>query len=222
TLISLRPILRVLHRRVTNLVETIRRDTDEIYTRLDDAQSERKLMASWLNILGRDRRAHAHTALLMKREARMSQEAWGGAMDACDFIHYENIALHTQKMAQKRTTRSNPATKTTTTTTFVTDAQLEALIEQGIAKALAARDANKNTNDDDIHVSGKGARRTKRVTRECTYPDFMKYQPINFKGTEGVVELNQWFENMETVFCISNCSVENQIKFPLVLFLEVP
>ncbi|GJX65161.1 putative reverse transcriptase domain-containing protein [Tanacetum coccineum] len=41
----------------------------------------------------------------------------------------------------------------------------------------------------------------------------MKCQPLNFKGTEGVVELTQWIEKMETVFCISNCSVENQIKF---------
>nr|GEV03176.1 putative reverse transcriptase domain-containing protein [Tanacetum cinerariifolium] len=32
-------------------------------------------------------------------------------------------------------------------------------------------------------------------------------------GTEGVVELTQWFERMETVFCISNCLAENQVKF---------
>ncbi|GJS62851.1 putative reverse transcriptase domain-containing protein [Tanacetum coccineum] len=41
----------------------------------------------------------------------------------------------------------------------------------------------------------------------------MKCQTLNFKGIEGVVELIQWFEKMETVFSISNCSVENQIKF---------
>ncbi|GJV97831.1 retrovirus-related pol polyprotein from transposon TNT 1-94 [Tanacetum coccineum] len=41
----------------------------------------------------------------------------------------------------------------------------------------------------------------------------MKCQPLYFKGTEGVVELTQWFERMETVFRISHCSVENQIKF---------
>ncbi|GJU90869.1 reverse transcriptase domain-containing protein [Tanacetum coccineum] len=29
-------------------------------------------------------------------------------------------------------------------------------------------------------------------------------------GTEGVVVLSQWFENMESVFHISNCAVENQ------------
>nr|GEV11868.1 reverse transcriptase domain-containing protein [Tanacetum cinerariifolium] len=115
-------------------------------------------------------------------------------------------------MAPKRTTRANPAT-TTTTTTFVTDAQLEALIKQGVAKALAACNADRNTNGDDSHVLGTGARRTERVTRECTYPDFMKCEPLNFKGTEGVVELTQWFEKMENVFRISNCSVENQIKF---------
>nr|GFD11315.1 hypothetical protein [Tanacetum cinerariifolium] len=55
--------------------------------------------------------------------------------------------------------------------------------------------------------------RTERVTRECTYPDFMKCKPLNFKGTEGVVEVTQWFEKIETMFRISNCSVENQIKF---------
>nr|GEV64444.1 putative reverse transcriptase domain-containing protein [Tanacetum cinerariifolium] len=66
-------------------------------------------------------------------------------------------------MSPKRTTRSNPSFTTTTTTTSVTDAQLEALIEQGIAKALEARNADRNTNDDDNHVSGTCARRTKRV-----------------------------------------------------------
>nr|GEV61780.1 retrotransposon protein, putative, Ty3-gypsy subclass [Tanacetum cinerariifolium] len=117
------------------------------------------------------------------------------------------------EMAPKRTTRANPATVTTTTTTSVTDAQLEALIEQGVAKALAVRDADRNTNRDDSHVLGTGARRTERVTRECNYLDFMKCKPLNFKATKGVVELTQWFEKMETVFRISNCSVENQIKF---------
>nr|GFA03729.1 reverse transcriptase domain-containing protein [Tanacetum cinerariifolium] len=58
------------------------------------------------------------------------------------------------------------------------------LSSAGVAKALAARDADRNMNSDDSHVS-----RT------------------------GVVELTQWFEKMETVFRISNCSVENQIKF---------
>ncbi|GJY08874.1 putative reverse transcriptase domain-containing protein [Tanacetum coccineum] len=115
-------------------------------------------------------------------------------------------------MALKRATRSTPAATTATTTT-VTNSQLQAMIDQGVTAALAARDAIRTTNGEDNHNSGTGVRRNERATRECTYPNFMKCQPLNFKGTEGVVELTQWVEKMETVFSISNCYVENQIKF---------
>ncbi|GJT07907.1 hypothetical protein Tco_0842369 [Tanacetum coccineum] len=80
-------------------------------------------------------------------------------------------------------TRTTPAT--TTNTTSVTNAQIYAMIDQGVTTALAARDANRN--GDDSYTSGT--------------------------STEGVVELTQWFERMETVFRISHYSVENQIKF---------
>ncbi|GKE01070.1 putative reverse transcriptase domain-containing protein [Tanacetum coccineum] len=120
-------------------------------------------------------------------------------------------------MAPKRTTRANPAD--TTVITSMTNAQLKAMIDQGVTDALAARDADRNTNGDNSHNSRTGVRRTERVARECTYLDFMKCQPLNFKGTEGVVELIQWFEKMETVFSISNCFVENQIKFSICTLL---
>ncbi|GJY33529.1 putative reverse transcriptase domain-containing protein [Tanacetum coccineum] len=61
--------------------------------------------------------------------------------------------------------------------------------------------------------SGTGVRRPVQVARECTYPDFLKCQPLNFKGTEGVVGLTQWFEKMESVYSISNCTVACQVKF---------
>ncbi|GJV66896.1 hypothetical protein Tco_1482405 [Tanacetum coccineum] len=115
-------------------------------------------------------------------------------------------------MAPKRATRSTPVTTTpaptATTTTSVTNAQLQAMIDQGVTAALAARDANRN--GDDSHTLGTGGRRTERIVRECTYQDFMKCKPLYFKGIEGVVELIQLFERMETVFRISNCPVENQ------------
>ncbi|GJY65039.1 putative reverse transcriptase domain-containing protein [Tanacetum coccineum] len=118
-------------------------------------------------------------------------------------------------MAPKRATRATRATTTpaptATATTNVTNAQLQAMIDQGVSAALAARDATRNGTDS--HSSGTGVRGSERVARECTYQDFMKCKPLYFKGTEGVVELTQWFERMETVFRISNCSAENQIKF---------
>ncbi|GJT54966.1 hypothetical protein Tco_0990020 [Tanacetum coccineum] len=84
---------------------------------------------------------------------------------------------------------------------------------QGVTAALAARDADRNMNGDDSHISGAGFRRTERTARECTYTDFLKCQPLNFKGMEGFSGLSQWFERMESVFHISNCTVENQVKF---------
>ncbi|GKB01002.1 RNA-directed DNA polymerase, eukaryota [Tanacetum coccineum] len=54
---------------------------------------------------------------------------------------------------KKRTTRASPAT-TTTTPTPVTNAQLKALIDQGVADALTTRDADRSMNGDDSHNSG--------------------------------------------------------------------
>ncbi|GJU85772.1 putative reverse transcriptase domain-containing protein [Tanacetum coccineum] len=115
-----------------------------------------------------------------------------------------------------RPTRLNPdATPTpvtdTHTTTSVTNAQIQAMINEGVTAALAARDATRN--GDDSHTSGTGARRPVQVARECTYPDFLKCQPLNFKGTKGVVGLTQWFEKIESVYSISNCTVACQVKF---------
>ncbi|GJU18622.1 hypothetical protein Tco_1146588 [Tanacetum coccineum] len=102
---------------------------------------------------------------------------------------------------KRRTTRLNlSATPTpvtdTHTTTSVTNAQIQAMINEGVTAALAARDATKN--GDDSHTLGTGARRPVQVSRECNYPDFLKCQPLNFKGTKGVVGLTQWFEKMES------------------------
>nr|GEW69391.1 retrovirus-related Pol polyprotein from transposon TNT 1-94 [Tanacetum cinerariifolium] len=67
----------------------VRQDTEEIYMRLDDEHTERKLLAGRLNMLFRDRRAHAYTRHLMETEARMSREAWVRATDASDLVHGE-------------------------------------------------------------------------------------------------------------------------------------
>ncbi|GJV86181.1 hypothetical protein Tco_1526079 [Tanacetum coccineum] len=64
-----------LSQRITDFVTTVRHDTNEIYGRLDDAQDDRLLMSGRLNVLHRDRRAHARTARLMETEARLSCKA---------------------------------------------------------------------------------------------------------------------------------------------------
>ncbi|GKB45725.1 hypothetical protein Tco_0896478 [Tanacetum coccineum] len=58
------------------------------------------------------------------------------------------------------------------------------------------------------------------VARECTYQDFLKCHPLNFKGAEGVFGLTRWFEKMETVFHISNCPKKNQVKYATCTLLD--
>ncbi|GKC53580.1 reverse transcriptase domain-containing protein [Tanacetum coccineum] len=79
-------------------------------------------------------------------------------------------------------------TAATTTPTPMTDTQIKALIAHGVADVLVEIEANRTSrNGDDSHNSGSGSRRTERAARECTYSDFLKYQPLNLKGTEGVI-----------------------------------
>ncbi|GJR61960.1 hypothetical protein Tco_1504122 [Tanacetum coccineum] len=74
--------------------------------------------------------------------------AFGRYRDAFSVIYLVIDSL--KKMTpKKRTTRASPAT-TTTTTTPITNAQLKALIDQGVADALASRDADRSMNGDDV------------------------------------------------------------------------
>nr|GEW41118.1 hypothetical protein [Tanacetum cinerariifolium] len=79
-----------------------------------------------------------------------------------------------------------------------------------VAAAMAEAEASRVRNGYDSNGSGP---RLAQAVRECTYPDFLKCQPLNFKGTEGVVGLTQWFEKMKYVFNISNCTVACQVKY---------
>nr|GEV35199.1 hypothetical protein [Tanacetum cinerariifolium] len=97
-------------------------------------------------------------------------------------------------------------------------AAIKRLIKARVTKALVNLDANRNSgngnvNGDGSHDLGIGNRRPVRTIRESTYKDFLNYQPLNFKGTEGVLGLTQWFKKMESVFHIRNCTVECQVKY---------
>nr|GFC52521.1 hypothetical protein [Tanacetum cinerariifolium] len=61
-----------------------------------------------------------------------------------------------------------------TPTTTVTNAQLQALIDRGIAAALAERNADRSRNGDNNNDSGTGERRQTTTPRECSYTEFLK------------------------------------------------
>ncbi|GJZ82523.1 putative reverse transcriptase domain-containing protein [Tanacetum coccineum] len=90
---------------------------------------------------------------------------------------------------------------------------------RAVVAAVAAATPMTVAAGDGSHNSDTRIRGTVRAPRECTYKDFLNCKPLSFKGTEGVVVLSQWFEKMESVFHISNCAVENQVKFATCTFL---
>ncbi|GJU66955.1 reverse transcriptase domain-containing protein [Tanacetum coccineum] len=135
----------------------------------------------------------------------------------------------------------------TITRSGMTPEAIEELVNRRVEEALAAHEATRaanaleaenqsqNGSDGDNGNGGNGdgengnggngnpnenGRGDRPVARECTYQDFMKCQPLNFKGTEGVVGLIRWFEKMETVFHISNCPEKSQVKYATCTLLN--
>ncbi|GJZ49274.1 hypothetical protein Tco_0603464 [Tanacetum coccineum] len=95
----------------------------------------------------------------------------------------------------------------------MTPESIQAMIDQALLR--------NSTNGDGSHSSHGDNRRNVQTARPCFYADFMKCQPLNFKGTEGVVGLTRWIEKMESVFNISGCAIENQVKFATCTLLEL-
>ncbi|GJY48280.1 putative reverse transcriptase domain-containing protein [Tanacetum coccineum] len=123
-------------------------------------------------------------------------------------------------MPPKRTARTARVAAATATAaaaaTPMTTAAIEQLVVDRVSAALANHDTLRNSTNghgDGSHNSGTGTRGATRTLHKCTYKDFLNYHTLNFKGTEGVVVLSQWFKKMESVFHISNCAPENQVKF---------
>nr|GFC09422.1 hypothetical protein [Tanacetum cinerariifolium] len=100
----------------------------------------------------------------------------------------------------------------TNTRSGMTPVAIEEMINRHVAEALEAHEVNMsfglengngNGNGNGGNRNGNGGngengngqggngngdgRGDRPVARECTYQDFMKCQPLNFKGTEGVV-----------------------------------
>ncbi|GKB45953.1 putative reverse transcriptase domain-containing protein [Tanacetum coccineum] len=163
---------RRTHDRTARLMETKARLSREAWVRSMDASDLAcsEVMALRTQVVAQQ--SEIVTALQSQLGPASGPAQIEGIIFSCD----------SKKMAPKRTTIANAAATSTTTTT-VSNAQLNAMIDQGATDALAAHDAGRNTNGDDSHNSGTDVRRMERVARECTYLDFMKCEPLNLKGT---------------------------------------
>ncbi|GJU06991.1 putative reverse transcriptase domain-containing protein [Tanacetum coccineum] len=72
---------------------------------------------------------------------------------------------------------------TNTNPNNMTPESIQAMIDQALLR--------NSTNGDGSHSSHGDNRRNVQTVRPCFYADFMKCQPLNFKGTEGVGEIKK-------------------------------
>nr|GEY68343.1 reverse transcriptase domain-containing protein [Tanacetum cinerariifolium] len=188
TLIEIAPTtLEGVNQRVTELDTTVRQRTDEFEVRFEKEQDDRALLRARVNTLFRDRPDHRHTAMFFDREAMYAREAWAGSEDRSVAIASHVRTLKAQDASLIAQTSS---LQTQLTTTLGCIEILEARNpepQEGLAEAGSSYYRNGDNNND----SGTGGRRKMTTPRECTYTNFLKYQPMSFQGTEGVVGLTR-------------------------------
>ncbi|GJT09300.1 hypothetical protein Tco_0856342 [Tanacetum coccineum] len=92
------PMPRELNYGITDTWDDL--ETTIMYDMMEDAQDDRSLLRSRVNLLYRDRLVHRRLAVMIERGARMAHEAWGLSMDASDYARSDVMSLHTTVVAQ--------------------------------------------------------------------------------------------------------------------------
>nr|GEZ11562.1 hypothetical protein [Tanacetum cinerariifolium] len=182
------------------------RESSEFYSRHHDAQKDRAAVRAEIKVLRRERLAYEQESI-QTRKALARSEAYSRALEA------RVVVLETQTCRhewQCQTADDFTIQHIMRTQALEAGARIDTLEDTGVAAAMAEVKASRVRNGYDSNGSGP---RLAQAVRECTYPDFLKCQPLNFKGTEGVVGLTQWFEKMESVLNISNCTTACQVKY---------
>ncbi|GKE18404.1 hypothetical protein Tco_1425981 [Tanacetum coccineum] len=220
--------------RVTELAEVQEEDTQDLYALVEDVQDKQTLLSQRVDVLIEEIEFHQETILLIVQEALVSREAWAQSVGLSLAVHNELHAYrtHTQiqdyrqlsvALGQIQALQARDLTHADdpegTDRSSMANNMPPKRTSTAAARAAAPMTAVAIDHSDRSHNSDTGIRGTVRISREYTYKDFMNCQPLTSKGTEGVVVLSQWFEKMESVFHISNCFVENQVKFATCTFL---
>ncbi|GJY14316.1 putative reverse transcriptase domain-containing protein [Tanacetum coccineum] len=96
----------------------------------------------------------------------------------------------------------------------MTQAVMRRMIKESVDAAIAVeRERQAKVKND---ASGSGPVRgqnTAPAVREFTFARFIKCNPTIFRGIEGAVELQRWFEKTESVFRISECAEGKKVRF---------
>ncbi|GJU06063.1 hypothetical protein Tco_1122493 [Tanacetum coccineum] len=175
--------LELVNRRVSYQVDVCTRESLEFCTRHHDAQTDRAAVRAEIEVLRRERLAYEQESIQTRQDLARS-EAHCRALEARVTVLETDARRHEwQRQAAD-------------------DLAFQYIMRTQALEARARVDTLEDTGP-----------RPAQTARECSYSEFLKCKPLDFKGTEGVVGLTRWFEKMESVFSISNCPATSQVKF---------
>nr|GEV15702.1 hypothetical protein [Tanacetum cinerariifolium] len=147
-----------------------------------------------INMIRRDRQYFNAMAFAFEKEAMYARGAWASSKDRSTTI--EAHILETRRPARtddpedadsKNASKENhhPYVR----------CRHKALVTISVADALAEHEANRSRNRDERHDSKTGSKRTKRVTRECTFGNQVKYATCTLLGNA----LTWWNSHVKTI-----------------------
>nr|GEU89976.1 putative reverse transcriptase domain-containing protein [Tanacetum cinerariifolium] len=174
-----------------------------------------------VDLLVKDRIAHQETIQIMEDKAYAAREAWAHSIglsqavyselqtyqeQVCSRLRRESDLRHHAQMEKTLrvmgdmrreigdmqaelqimapVTRQEPSTlPNNTNPNNMTPESVQAMIDQALLR--------NSTNRDGSHSSHEDNRRNVKTVRPCFYAEFMKCQPLNFKGTEGVGKIKK-------------------------------
>ncbi|GJW86393.1 reverse transcriptase domain-containing protein [Tanacetum coccineum] len=202
--------LEGVNARVTELVVVQEQDTQDIYAVIKDAQDRQTQLSQRVDVLIEDRQLHHETALLLDHEALASREAWAhsvGLSSAISSLQGQLSAALGQiqaLQARDQTHADDPEgaasmannrppkrtyAATATAKAVVAAPMIVAAVEQLIKARVSVTLANHETLRNSTNGHGDGSH-------------------DSGTGTRGII-----------LFHISNCALENQVKFATCTFL---
>ncbi|GKA09941.1 putative reverse transcriptase domain-containing protein [Tanacetum coccineum] len=141
-------------------------------------------------------KAHARIAKLQRKQIGNNNKI---ALARFRIANSRTKSSRIHALSLSRQGKMPPKMMSTSEALAMTQAAIRKLVADSVTIALEAQVANMANTDNTTRP------REAPVARQCSYKEFMSFQPIKFKGTKGTIGLICWFERTESVFSRSNC-----------------
>nr|GEW82300.1 hypothetical protein [Tanacetum cinerariifolium] len=149
------------------------------YDFVDTVKAGQELQEVHQDYLSFEARNRALLARLETLKTHVSRMEWQ-CQSAKDLAVTQMMRIY----ALKPIARTDTVEDANGTNDAMTPESIQAMIDWAIQRNST------HTQDDASQSSGRGLKRPVQPARACSYTDFMKCQPLNFKGTKDVVGLS--------------------------------